>query len=181
MPAVYFLGEQAGLEDGRKLADKRVSLRDPEIAMRASIPVPSQGEVLDRWLSLAPGETITSFVDSLQQDRYDSMVQAARDVTSRQGNSTKASSRLTARKAAAQLPSVRVRIQARWVPIWACQRVGRAKSADVRFPGIQISILDHVPRELLLLSLMKLRAQGSAFFDGRIAAGVTLQDFQLDN
>lgn len=38
-----------------------------------------------------------------------------------------------------------------------------------------------MPRELLLLSLMNLRVQASAFFDGRIAAGVTLQDLQLDN
>jgi len=141
--------------------DERISQQDPEIAARAAIPVPSHGESLDRWVTLAPGTTVSKFVDALRAEESDP-----------QGIHS---------QSASVLPRVRVRLQMRWVPIWACRRVGRQQSADVRFPGIQISIMDHRPRELLLLSLMRLHVQASTFFDGRVAAGVTMQDLQLDN
>ncbi len=169
IPLVYMYGSRPTLAQQQSVPIGQVSRHDVSVAHRAFVPIPPQGSIIDRWFTLTPPK------GTLETDPADYVDTSTVVDDGAAANAARAGAGM------AGYIAPRVRLQMRWVPLYANKAACNSLSASVDIKGVQVSIIDHKPREMLMLSLSGVRATVNSAHTGDMRVNMRLGNFQLDN
>lgn len=75
----------------------------------------------------------------------------------------------------------RVRIRARWVPLYASKGALCAMRLQIAMPAIGISVIDHTPKELLFIALQHMAADVRVWHTGKTVLDFGIRRFLINN